>query len=130
MADPIVRVEGLAALRRDLRRMQPDVLKEMRAVLKSTSVLVAQRARQNAPRRTGKLAGSYRAGTAGNTAFVRSRLPQAAVHEYGGTIRPRGAPIAIRRSAPMGRALRDSHEEVTDMLGDGLDNVATRHGWH
>lgn len=125
-----VRVQGLAELRRDLRQMQPAALKEMRVVIRGAAVLVAAGARANAPRRTGNLAGSYRAGTAGNTAFVRSRLPQAAVHEWGGRIYPRGAEITIRRSAPVSNALRATQEQIVEKLGDGIDAVATRHGWH
>ncbi|MDP2712310.1 MAG: HK97 gp10 family phage protein [Solirubrobacteraceae bacterium] len=128
MADA-VRIEGLAQLRRDLRRMQPETLREVRGVLKDAATVVARRAQATAPKRTGNLADSYRAGTAGNTAFVRSRLPYAGVHEYGGTIRPRGTPIVIKRSAPITTALRDNEDQIVKKVSDGMDRVARRNGW-
>src|SRR5436190_13452137 len=121
--DTAVRVEGLAELRRDLRRMQPDTLKEVREVLKHSAEIVAANARTRAPRQTGKLAASIRAGTAGNSAVVRSRLPYAAVHEFGGTIRPKGAPILIKRREMVTGALASRTEAIVDALADGIDPV-------
>jgi phage gpG-like protein len=128
--DAAVRVDGLAQLRRDLRKMQPDTLKEVRGVLKHSAEIVAATARARAPRRTGRLAASIRATTAGNRAVVRSPLPYAAVHEFGGTIRPRGAPIRIRRSEMVTGALERNRDRIANALLDGLDDVARRHGWH
>ena len=104
--------------------MRPEVLREVRDVLKDAAGVVALRAKENAPMRTGNLAGSIRAGTAGNTAFVRSRLPQAAVHEYGGAIYPRGSVVRIKRSAFIGRAIGETRDEIFDRLGDGVEDVA------
>lgn len=61
---------------------------------------------------------------------MRNRVPYAAVHEYGGTISPRGAPISIRASAPIGRAVERQEDAIIDALGDGIDRVAERHGFH
>ena len=125
-----VEVEGLAKLRRDLRRMQPAALKEIRGVLRDAAGVVAADAARNAPRLTGALAKSIRPGTSGNRAFVRSRLPYAGVHEYGGRISPQGTPISIKRSAFIARAIEAKQEQIVDELGDGIERVATKHGWH
>lgn len=122
MADAI-RVEGLAALRKDLRQMQPDARKEVTRALKEGASVVATSARPLAPKRTGRLAASYRAGAAGNTAFVRSRLPYAAVQEFGW--RARG----IRPQPAVTRALDLKEDSIVDAVGDALDGVAGRNGW-
>lgn len=130
MADA-VRIDGLKAFRRSLRQMQPDTLREVRNVLKSSAEIVRGRAQSNAEsfRRTGNLAGSYRAGTAGNTAFVRSRHPGAGVNEYGGVIAPRGVPIRFAPRKPTLRALDATEGQIVDRLSDGIDAVARRNGW-
>lgn len=122
-------VEGLAKLRRDLRRMQPEALKEVRVALKEGAGIVAKASGPFAHHRSGALAASFRPGTGGNTAFVRSRLPYAAVHEYGGTIAPRGTPITIAANPAVHRAFDQTTDRVIDVIGDGIENVARRNGW-
>ena len=128
MADAI-RVEGLAQLRKDLRDMQPDARKEVTRALKEGATLVAKASGPFAARKTGKLAGSFRAGASGNTAFVRSRVPYAGVQEFGGTIRPKGAPVKIRANPAATRALERNEERIVDKVGDAIMAVAARHGW-
>ena len=120
-----VHIEGLAELRRDLRAMQPDVLREVLGVLKDGERLVADRGRELAPRGHRaipvsrrprvRLADSLRPGTAGNTAFVRSPAAYGLIQE--------------KRSRFMSRALHDSENQIVDLLGDSVDAVADRHGW-
>lgn len=124
-----VKVHGLKELRRDLRRQDPDTVKEIRETLRRAAGLVARQAATIAPRRTGRLAESYRPFTRGNIAGVRSALPYAAVHEYGGTISPRGVPIVIRRTAPVSRVVMRETESIVRELEDGIMDVARRHGW-
>ncbi len=128
MADA-VRIEGLAELRRDLRRMQPDARKEVTRALREGAVVVAAASGPLAKRRTGRLAQSFRPGASGNSAFVRSRLPYAAVQEFGGTIAPRGTPITIRPQPAVTRALELTEERIVDKVGDAIDEVARRNGW-
>lgn len=127
--DLVVHVEGLRALRRDIRKMQPDTVRELRKVIKDAAQIVAEEARTRAPVRTGRLAGSIRATTSGDKGIVRSPLPYAAVHEFGGTIRPKGAPIAIRGSHMVYGALDNKRDAVIDALGDGIENAARHNGW-
>lgn len=129
VAREAVRVDGLAALRRDLRAMRPDALREVRVVLKAGAKRVADRAVPYAPRRTGALRESIKAGTAGDSAFVRSTLPYAEAHEWGATIAPRGTEFRIQRSRFIGRAVRDESDKVLEEVGAGLERVAMRHGW-
>ncbi len=126
MADDAVRIEGLAALRRDLRKMQPDALAEVRDALRSGAAVVAVRGRANAPRGTREIPASRRPrkrladtiapGTAGNSAFVRSRAV------YG--------PKIDRQTGFLTRALEDTADQVADTVGDAIDALAARNGWH
>jgi hypothetical protein len=124
-----VKVNGLAELRRDLRELEPTTAKEIQRVLKEGAQIVAEEASRLAPRRTGTLAGSYRAYTRGARAGVRSPLPYAAVHEYGGTIRPRGTPILIQRSEPVTRAVERQTDAIVASLAEGIEAATSRDGW-
>ena len=124
-----IRIEGLAELRRDLKRMQPDTLKEVRGALKDAAGEVATAARPLAHRHTGRLAASYRAGTSGNAAVVRSSLRYAALQEFGGRIAPKGTPFRVKANPAVTRALGSNEERIVDQIGDAIDKVAARHGW-
>lgn len=125
MTDPI-RVEGLKDLRSDIRKMQPDLLAEMRGVLKDSAEIVKTRGAALAPRGRRpippsrkphvRLADSLRAGTSGNAAIVRSRAL------YG--------PKIERQTEFLSRALEATEDEVVDSIADGIDRLAVRHGWH
>lgn len=115
---------------RDLRSMgDRDGPKAVRSGLREGARVVSTAARPKAPVRTGKLAESYRPGATGTKAFVRSRLPYAAIHEFGGVIRPKGTPITIRPSRPIREAFEEKSENVIDVIGDELEAAARRHGW-
>lgn len=128
MADA-VHIEGLAELRRDLRKMQPAARREVTRAMKPAAELVRKTAVPFTARRSGDLAGGWRAGAAGNKAYVRNRLPYAGVVEFGGTIRPKGAPVVIRAHPAATRALELKQEQIVDLVADAIDNVAQRHGW-
>lgn len=110
--------------------MQPATLKEIRNVVRDAARIVAAEASRLAPRQSGALAASIRGTTSGDKGIVRSPLPYAPVHEYGGVVRPRGAPVPIKASRYVGRALENKQDAIVDALGDGLEAVAARHGWH
>lgn len=124
-----VEVQGLRALRVSLRAVDRAALREVQKVSKAAAQIVAEEARTNAPRRTGNLAASLRGTTQGNAGIVRSPLPYAKVHEWGGTIRPRGVPITIKRSAYVDRALDAKADQVGKALMDGFDRIARANGW-
>jgi phage gpG-like protein len=127
--DFAVKVEGLAELRRDLRRIDPELLDEVREALKAGAQRVATRAASVAPQRSGRLAASYRAFTSGNRAGVRSTLPYAGVVEYGGTIRPRGTPIVFRPAMPITGSVEYEQERIVRDLDRGIAEAAQRTGW-
>lgn len=130
MPNPKIHIEGLKELQRDLRKMEPDARKELRQELRKGAGTVARAAGPYAPvGATGKLSESYKPGATNRGAYVRSRLPYAGVHEYGGTIRPKGAPITIRASEPIRKAIDAKANQVVDEIADGIMRVAKRHGW-
>lgn len=129
MADA-VRVEGFDAARKALKAMERvDERKEMTGALKEGAELVPPVARPLLRSRTGKMAASYRAGTAGNTAFIRSRHPGAGVQEHGGVIRPKGTPITIRPQKAVTRALASKEDAIVEKVRRALDVIAVRGGW-
>jgi hypothetical protein len=73
---PQVRVEGARELRRTLRAAG-DKLGDLKAVHQKVGGIVVARATGTAPRRTGRLAASVRAGRLASGVAVRSRLPYA-----------------------------------------------------
>jgi len=121
-----IRVEGLQKFRRSLRATDRDAAKAVQAVTKRAAGLVADEARSLAPRRSGRLAASIRATTAGAKGVVRSPLPYAKVHEYGGTIRPKGTPIMIKRSLYVHRAMDRKADDVLNELARGFERVVQR----
>lgn len=124
-----VNTTGLREFRRDLKRIGPELDKELRVELREAVNTVAAQAAATAPRKTGRLAASYRPFVNLRTGGVRSRLPYAGVIEYGGTIRPRGTDITIRRYAPITRAVEQQTERIVEQFGDAVDRAAHRAGW-
>lgn len=85
VAAPVVQVEGLAALRAQLRAMTGD-LSDLKAANAQVAQLVATRAAQLAPKRTGRLAASVRGNKAVGRAQVRgggARVPYAGPIHWG-----------------------------------------------
>ena len=85
MAGPVVTVEGGRELRATLKRASGD-LGDLKAVHDRIARLVASVARQRAPKRTGRLAGSIRGSGAATVATVRAggaAVPYAAVIHNG-----------------------------------------------
>ena len=131
MADGFaIETDGLREFRRDLKRLSPELDKELRGELKEAAGRVAREASTLAPRRTGRLAGSYRTSVTLRSASIRSRLPYAQVIEYGGTIEPKGAPIKIERSLPVTRAVLRQADRVVHEFGDAVERAADKTGWH
>lgn len=119
----------MQAFRKAVRGTDRGALRMVQAVTKSAAQIVASDARTLAPRRTGALAGSITATTAGHAGIVKSNVPYAAVHEWGGTIRPRGTPFHIKRSEYVGRAQDRNADKVRHALETGFSAVAQSNGW-
>ena len=129
MAGEAVRIEGLAELRRDLRRASPDVRRDVTRALKEGARVVATAAVPFTARGTGKLAAGWRPGASGNSAFVRNRVPYAGVQEFGGRISPKGTPFQIRAHPAGTRALELKENAIVESVGDAVEGVFTRHGF-
>lgn len=130
MPDVKVRTEGLAEFRRDLKRLDPLIDRELRDAIKDAADKVAVTAGALAPRRSGDLAHSIRPYVSGTKASIGSTLPYAGVVNWGGTIAPRGTPITFKRTEFTTRAIEDHEDEIVEDIADGIDRAAYRAGWH
>ena len=87
-----VRIEGLKETQRRLKTLgQVEESKELRVGLKAAADIVAVEAKGNVPSRTGRAAGSIRAGATGQKAYVaggKKSVPYYAWLDFG-TRRPR-----------------------------------------
>jgi hypothetical protein len=130
MPDPVVRIEGAREFRRDLKRLQPEAEKLLRADIREIAARIATEAQAHAVRRTGTYAASIRPYVSGLRAQIGSRLPQAGVLHWGGTIRPRGAPITFSARPVISEALDRNTDRLVDDMGDAVEQAARRAGWH
>ena len=132
MADPPVKIEGLREFRRDLKRLEPEVEKLLRGDIKQIAAGVAGEAQTRARSfaRTGRYARSIRPYVSGLKAQVGSRLPQAGVLHWGGTIHPRGVPITFPARPVVSEALDLRTDRIVDQMGDAIEQAARRVGWH
>lgn len=130
MPDVMIETEGLAALRRDLKRLDPLIDRELRDAIRDAAGKVAITAGALAPRRSGELAHSIRPFVSGAKASIGSTVPYAGVVHWGGTIRPRGEPITFKRTEFITRAVDDHADQIVQDMGDGVERAARRAGWH
>jgi phage gpG-like protein len=128
--DVRVEIEGLREFRRDLRRLDSGIDRELRGSIREAAGKVAVTAAGLAPRRTGALARSIRPYVSGARASVGSRLPYAGVVHFGGMIRPRGVPISFKPTEFISRAVESHANALVDDLGDAIEHAARRAGWH
>jgi phage gpG-like protein len=125
-----VRIEGLRELQRSLKAIQPDARREITRTLKDSARDVSRAAGPLAAHSSGRLSQSFKPGASMMQGYVKSRLPYAAVQEFGGTIRPKGAPVEIQPHPAATRALEMQQDSIIDKIGDALERVASRHGWN
>lgn len=122
---PIV-VEGLKEARRDLRRVDRALAKELRGALKDAAEVVAAEARRQAPHRTGRLAKSIRAGASGSGAVVRAggaRVPYANPVHWGWKRH------GIEANPFIERAADKKADEALERLADNMDALFKRNGF-
>lgn len=135
MARAAIQVEGLRPLLRDLGRIDKDLRRAATAHLRQ----IARETRDEAARRApvGKrpkparerLRRSYRYSVTQRGASIYTISPYGAVHEFGGTIEPRGVPIRIKRSAAIYGAIGARRRAIEEDVGDLLDAIARVHGF-
>jgi hypothetical protein len=124
-----VQVKGMAPLRRALNRLEPEANKELGGRLREMASNVLEDARPGIPRLTGELAASFRISVTQRRVTIYSRLPQAPVVHWGGTIEPRGVPINFPRTDFLTRVLEAQRDELVDDVADAFDDVTSRVGW-
>lgn len=125
-----VRTEGLGALNRSLGRISKDLKRESVRHLRGTAKEVRDTAKPLTPVKSGALQRSLRYQASTRSASVSSSLPYAGVHEFGGTVSPRGVPIAIPKSRMLGRAVQQETPRIEQELGNLLDRIARANGFH
>lgn len=131
-----VGVKGLTDLRRDLRKVEQQLPRQLTQTMKEAAEPVARKSAALAPRRTGKLAASIKAGARGTTASVRSRLPYANVIAWGGTT-GRGHKPGVGGSGSVKIAASRFPEKAADAegegfmgrLADGIEQLLGRNGF-
>ncbi len=124
-------IEGIDELRRDLRRYDAGLAKDLRLGLKAGAEIVASEATSNAPRgKTGNLASKIRPQVSGSTAFVRDAAVKRSPAYSAGYNYPRIVEYAHGgRHAFLAPALEHKSGEVEDKLGDVLDALSDKY-WH
>jgi hypothetical protein len=131
VAGPPVQLDGFREFRRDLKKLEPAVEKELRQDLKAAAgrVAAAGQAGARSFSRTGAYARSIRPYVTAKGVSVGSRLPQAGVLHFGGTIRPRGVPITFKPRPVVSEALDRQTNEIVDAFGDAVERAARKAGW-
>jgi hypothetical protein len=128
-----IQVEGLRELQGALRRMDTDLPKQLRIGLNEIATLVADNARPLIPRRTGRAAGSLRAGSSQREARVRAgggRAPYYPWLDFGGRTGP-GRSVRrpfLREGRYVYPTVRKKRDEIMALGGKVLTRVATDAG--
>lgn len=137
-----VEVRGLRELLRDLRAAQPAVHRDMRRELRDVAGEVAKDASHRAPRSTRpmqkgrkrRLADSLRPAVRGSAVYVRSPVPYGNIVHWGGR-RPSDAHnrakwINVPARPFIAQAAEANAERFLDEVGDAVERVLSRHGFH
>jgi hypothetical protein len=124
-----VDARGVREFRRELKRFDPELEKELKGEFRDAAARAAAEAGGLVNSRSGALARSYRPFVTARATGIRSSLPYAGVYEYGGTITPRGVPILFARSEPVTRAVERKADAVLQEAGNAVERAARKAGW-
>lgn len=130
-----VTVRNLGAFRRNLRRLDRgldlglsryirEMARDVRDDARSRAPVGRPDRRANDQRKPGGLSKSIRHSVTQKRATLYSNEPDAPVHEFGGTIRPRGVPIEIREVAMLRGAVADQADQVEAHMTQMWDRLA------
>ena len=128
---------GLRELQKALRDAGPAHTKHLRQEFKRVAEIVASDARSRLPSRSGRAAGSVRAGGDNRGAFVqggKKAVPYYAWLDFGGTLRPVGRRrnTQVREQVQGGRAIypaiRAKRDELLEAAVRSLDNAKREAG--
>jgi phage gpG-like protein len=132
--DPTVTVEGLADLRKRLRKYDKEIDKEARLVLRAPLVKARGRARQRASRysKTGALERSIGLSLTQKQVALVARVPYAAAQEWGTSgkptsrVKPKGTPIKIPRRENLWGAAMEYRSTMVRAVQDMAEEVAKK----
>ncbi len=127
--DSGIRVEGLREFQRACQKLSPALAKELRRELKDAGAGVAAEAKAHAPRRSGRYANSVRVYSRAKGVSVGSRLPQAGVLHWGGTIKPRGVEIRFQARPVVAEAIRRREARILAAVETAFERAARSAGW-
>lgn len=124
---PGLYLEGYRDLRTVLRRSDRNLDLALGRAVREIGKGVRDKVREEARRfaDSGDLGRSIRYSVRAKSASVYSNLAYAPVHEWGGTIRPRGVPIAIPRREFAQKGVLRSRREIDGGMERVLDTVAS-----
>lgn len=128
-----VQANGLAKLRRDLRAIDKGLAKELTSHVRTIAREVRDDARAKLRERSenpqNRIEKTIKHSVTAKGASIYSDHPGAPVQEFGGTIKPKGAPIEIKGKRYMQDAVEDNTKDVEEKLGDTLDVLARFNGF-
>lgn len=129
--DATVRIEGLGAFRRDIKRLNPVAERELRDDLAAVAGRVAAAADSRVNHRGAQPSWSYRGTATGLRASVRSTGRKGFVarfYEFG--FHPGGSGTFVAGRHPVGSVLEQREEQIVEQLGDAIERAALKTGWH
>lgn len=128
---------GLAQLRKDFRKLSPEIDLALKGELLIVARPVLERGKQLTPERSGKLRGSERIRVVNRGVGIGSRLPYANALHWGGSVGKGHRPgvawsgsVLIKPSLFISRALEEREPQIISGFGDAVDRAAVRSGWH
>lgn len=132
-----IRIEGLRSLQRDIRRVVPELKRDVPiAIQHAVEDTLLRPAQALAPHRTGRLAASLRVVRAGNRVAIRSRLPYANVIHWGGTTGRHHRPgiggsgsVHVTANLFIAKAIDHGATRTVEAIADNLDHTFRRNGW-
>lgn len=127
---PKIAVVGLRKLRRDLGRMVPGSERLVASTIREILQPIAGDARSEAADFSEQIPPTIRGVAYATQGSIRSRLPQAGVWEFGGTIEPRGHPIVIEGQHFVLDAWEENATTTMAALEREFEGFARRYGFN
>lgn len=127
--DARIETVGLREFRRDLKKLDREIDKELVGDIRRAGGTYLTEARTEAPMKSGALAKSLKLSVTTRGVSIYSTVPYAGVVHWGGTIAPRGAPITFERTEFISKAVDRGADRLVDELSDSVEQAAKRAGW-
>lgn len=134
-----IEIEGLAAFRRGLRQIDPQLANDFRQEILPIARRVADDARGRVPQKSGRAAASIRGGVSGNNAYVaggKKAVPYYGWLDFGsrrpvkGNPRSQGPWSGSGRGPKGGRfiypAIAANREDIAKQAAEAIDNIIER----